>query len=89
MQIPSTRGGLIDLSQRDSHCLAVSRCSILRSWSTFSLLTTWFDSELMLVTNGLFLHRFPELAEVLVDTECQLEISQHGTHQDTSNGSAK
>jgi hypothetical protein len=33
---PSTRDGLIDLSQMDSHCLAVSRCSILRSWSTFN-----------------------------------------------------
>ncbi len=42
----------------------------------------WFDSELMLVTNGFFLHRFSELPQVLVDTECQLEISQHGTHQD-------
>ncbi len=35
---PSTRSGLIDLSQRDSHCLAVSRCSILRSWNTFNSL---------------------------------------------------
>jgi hypothetical protein len=26
----------------------------------------------MLVTNGFFLHRFPELPQVLVDTECQL-----------------
>ena len=42
----------------------------------------WYDSNLMLVTNGFFLHRFPELPQVLVDTECQLEISQHGTHQD-------
>ncbi len=37
---------------------------------------------MMLVTNGFFLHRFPELPKVFVDTECQLEISQHGTHQD-------
>ncbi len=42
----------------------------------------WYDSELMLVTNGFFLHRFSELPKVLVAAECQLEISQHGTHQD-------
>jgi hypothetical protein len=42
----------------------------------------WYDSDLMLVTNGFFLHRFPELPRVLVNKECQLEISQHGTHQD-------
>jgi len=42
----------------------------------------WYDSNLMLVTNGFFLHRFSELPRVLIDTECQLEISQHGTHQD-------
>lgn len=36
----------------------------------------------MLVSNGFFLLRFPELPQVLVDAECQLEISQHGTHQD-------
>jgi len=42
----------------------------------------WHESELMLVSNGFFLHRFPELPEVLVDSECQLEISQHGTHPD-------
>ena len=42
----------------------------------------WSDSNLMLVTNGFFLHRFPELPAVLVDTNCQLEVSQHGTHDD-------
>ena len=42
----------------------------------------WYDSELMLVTNGFFLHRFPELPKILAETECQLEISQHGKHQD-------
>jgi organic radical activating enzyme len=42
----------------------------------------WSDSKLMLVTNGFFLHRVPELPEVLVETECQLEVSQHGTHPD-------
>lgn len=39
----------------------------------------WSDSELMLVTNGLFLHRFPELPRVLTETYCRLEVSQHGT----------
>lgn len=42
----------------------------------------WSNSELMLVSNGFFLHRFPELSQVLVDTKCNLEISQHGTHRD-------
>ncbi len=42
----------------------------------------WSDSELMLVTNGLFLHRFPELPHVLIETDCRLEVSQHGTHAD-------
>ncbi|KAA1258176.1 Cyclic pyranopterin monophosphate synthase [Rubripirellula obstinata] len=42
----------------------------------------WSDSNLMLVTNGFFLHRFPELPKVLVDTNCRLEVSQHGTHDD-------
>ncbi len=36
----------------------------------------------MLVTNGFFLHRFPELPTILVDTNCRLEVSQHGTHDE-------
>jgi organic radical activating enzyme len=42
----------------------------------------WPGSQLMLVTNGFFLHRFPELPEILVETECRLEVSQHGTHDE-------
>jgi len=42
----------------------------------------WSERDLMLVTNGFFLHRFPELPQILIDTKCQLEISQHGTHTD-------
>ena len=42
----------------------------------------WPDSQLMLVTNGFFLHRFPELPEILVETNCRLEVSQHGTHDE-------
>ena len=42
----------------------------------------WPDSQLMLVTNGFFLHRFPDLPAVLVETDCKLEISQHGTHEE-------
>jgi len=42
----------------------------------------WSESELMLVTNGFFLHRFPELPQILVDSKCRLEVSQHGTHED-------
>jgi organic radical activating enzyme len=41
----------------------------------------WSDSHLMLVTNGFFLDRFPELPEVLLKTNCRLEVSQHGTHE--------
>ena len=40
----------------------------------------WPDSNLMLVTNGFFLHRFPDLPTVLVKINCRLEVSQHGTH---------
>ena len=40
----------------------------------------WPNSDLMLVTNGFFLHRFPEMPAVLVDTNCRLEVSQHGSH---------
>jgi hypothetical protein len=35
----------------------------------------------MLVTNGFFLHRFPQLPDALRETRCQLEVSQHGTHE--------
>ena len=42
----------------------------------------WPDSQLMLVTNGFFLHRFPDLPEILVETNCRLEVSQHGTHDE-------
>ncbi|TWU54841.1 Cyclic pyranopterin monophosphate synthase [Rubripirellula tenax] len=42
----------------------------------------WTGSDLMLVTNGFFLHRFPDLPAVLVETGCRLEVSQHGTHDD-------
>ncbi|TWU54740.1 Cyclic pyranopterin monophosphate synthase [Rubripirellula tenax] len=42
----------------------------------------WPDSELMLVTNGFFLHRFPDLPAILLETNCRLEVSQHGTHDD-------
>ncbi|GAA5509147.1 radical SAM protein [Novipirellula caenicola] len=41
----------------------------------------WSDSNLMLVTNGFFFDRHPELPATLVDTNCRLEVSQHGTHQ--------
>lgn len=40
----------------------------------------WSESELMLVTNGFYLGRHPELPQTLIDTNCRLEISQHGTH---------
>ena len=39
----------------------------------------WPDSDLMLVSNGLLLHRHPDLPRVLVDTDCRLDVSQHGT----------
>lgn len=42
----------------------------------------WSDSNLMLVTNGFFLHRFPDLPAILLDTNCRLEVSQHGTHDE-------
>lgn len=38
----------------------------------------WPDSELMLVSNGFFLHRHPELPRALVETSCRLDVSQHG-----------
>lgn len=42
----------------------------------------WANCELMLVTNGFFLYRFPELPIVLREKRCRLEVSQHGTHQE-------
>ena len=42
----------------------------------------WADSELMLVTNGFMLHRFPELPAALRETRCRLEVSQHGAHDE-------
>ncbi|XZE56169.1 radical SAM protein [Planctomycetaceae bacterium SH139] len=42
----------------------------------------WPESDLMLVTNGFFLNRFPCLPEVLMETNCRLEVSQHGTHDE-------
>jgi hypothetical protein len=39
----------------------------------------WPDSDLMLVSNGFFLHRHPELPGVLVEANCRLDVSQHGT----------
>ncbi|KAA5541540.1 radical SAM protein [Roseiconus nitratireducens] len=42
----------------------------------------WAGSKLMLVTNGFFLHRYPELPAVLLETDCRLEVSQHGTHDE-------
>jgi len=38
----------------------------------------WPSSELMLVSNGFFLHRHPDLPQTLEETSCRLEISQHG-----------
>ncbi|WP_436717381.1 radical SAM protein [Roseiconus lacunae] len=40
----------------------------------------WPHSDLMLVTNGFFLARHPELPRTLIETNCRLEVSQHGTH---------
>lgn len=39
----------------------------------------WPNSKLMLVSNGLLLHRHPQLPHVLVATQCRLDVSQHGT----------
>lgn len=36
----------------------------------------------MLVTNGFFVDRHPTLPETLVQINCRLEVSQHGTHAD-------
>jgi hypothetical protein len=38
----------------------------------------WPNSKLMLVTNGMLLHRVPDLPEAAVRLDCQIEISQHG-----------
>ncbi len=40
----------------------------------------WAESELMLISNGFLLHRLPQLPDVLRETRCRLEVSQHGTH---------
>ncbi|WP_419580240.1 radical SAM protein [Stieleria magnilauensis] len=40
----------------------------------------WPTSNLMLVTNGFFFDRHSELPQTLIDTDCRLEVSQHGTH---------
>jgi len=42
----------------------------------------WPHSNLMLVTNGFFFDRHPTLPETLVQINCRLEVSQHGTHPD-------
>ena len=34
----------------------------------------------MLVTNGFFFDRHPELPQTLLEINCRLEVSQHGTH---------
>ncbi|RCS49480.1 radical SAM protein [Bremerella cremea] len=41
----------------------------------------WPKSKLMLVTNGLHLRRHPALPDALVEVDCRLELSQHGTHE--------
>ena len=41
----------------------------------------WNKSKLMLVSNGFFLSKHPDLPKVLVKTDCCLEISQHGKDQ--------
>jgi organic radical activating enzyme len=38
----------------------------------------WSKSKFMLVSNGFFLSKHPDLPKVLVETNCCLEISQHG-----------
>lgn len=41
----------------------------------------WPHSNLMLVTNGFFFERHPDLPKTLVEVDCRLEVSQHGTHE--------
>lgn len=41
----------------------------------------WPHSNLMLVTNGFFFDRHPELPKTLLEINCRLEVSQHGTHE--------
>ena len=41
----------------------------------------WPHSNLMLVTNGFFFDRHPALPDTLTQTDCRLEVSQHGTHE--------
>ena len=38
----------------------------------------WPKSRLMLVSNGFFLNKHPDLPKILTETDCCLEISQHG-----------
>ena len=38
----------------------------------------WPTSNLMLVTNGFFFDRHPDLPQRLVELDCRLEVSQHG-----------
>ena len=42
---------------------------------------SWPDSDLMLVTNGFFFNCHLDLPATLVETDCRLEVSQHGTHE--------
>ena len=42
---------------------------------------SWPASDLLLVTNGFFFDRHPDLPTTLVETDCRLEVSQHGTHE--------
>ncbi len=41
----------------------------------------WINSKLILVSNGFFLDKHPDLPKVLTETDCRLEISQHGTKE--------
>ncbi len=41
----------------------------------------WPNANLMLFTNGFFLDRHPDLPATLVEIDCRLEVSQHGTHE--------
>ena len=41
----------------------------------------WPHSNLMLVTNGFFFDRHPDLPEALIDVDCRVEVSQHGAHE--------
>jgi molybdenum cofactor biosynthesis enzyme MoaA len=45
----------------------------------------WYDSELMLVTNGFFLHRFPELPQVSLIQSANLKSASMVHIKTTSN----